>query len=325
MALPSSGELSLNEIHIEAGGSTGTECTINDTDIRALIGAASGSEMEFADWYGASSDSIGDDWDGTTGYTAQDYVSEESQVDVAQVVVNFNTNGTWYLREYDNGAQNTTNYNYTTGAPSSDGSNYEIKWVLVSGTAPSYSTSWTENTFLSLGTGRYLSQTDTVPNNTALSTVVDITIQKTGDSGSAVTNRITLQTDFQTGIAWGTTTYSITSVGIGSSNQAGLIMEIDGDTQQTNISGSWVAGQDWSTNPGGTTGSEYEIYWTKTSGIYPSTYPTENTWLPLSTQRQWSRGGGGSASSFGMTLKIRCYNQPASEVSRTVLIDQEVE
>ena len=34
MALPTSGTLTLNEIHIEAGGSSGTACTINDTDIR---------------------------------------------------------------------------------------------------------------------------------------------------------------------------------------------------------------------------------------------------------------------------------------------------
>ena len=41
MALPTSGTLTLNEIHIEAGGSSGTACTINDTDIRGL-NAASG-------------------------------------------------------------------------------------------------------------------------------------------------------------------------------------------------------------------------------------------------------------------------------------------
>ena len=34
MALQSSGAISLNEMHIEAGGSTGSNCTINDSDIR---------------------------------------------------------------------------------------------------------------------------------------------------------------------------------------------------------------------------------------------------------------------------------------------------
>ena len=54
MTLPSSGTLSLNAIHIEAGGSSGTSCSINDSDIRALIGKGSGASMSFHEWYGAS-------------------------------------------------------------------------------------------------------------------------------------------------------------------------------------------------------------------------------------------------------------------------------
>ena len=56
MALPSSGAINLNEIHVEAGGSSGTSCFINDSDIRALISKASEAQMDFADWYGASND-----------------------------------------------------------------------------------------------------------------------------------------------------------------------------------------------------------------------------------------------------------------------------
>lgn len=55
MALQSSGQISLNDIHVEAGGTTGTQAALNDSDIRALISASSASEMEFADFYGASS------------------------------------------------------------------------------------------------------------------------------------------------------------------------------------------------------------------------------------------------------------------------------
>lgn len=54
MALQSSGSISLNEIHIEAGGSSGTQASINDSDIRALIGKSSGATMSFSEWYGAS-------------------------------------------------------------------------------------------------------------------------------------------------------------------------------------------------------------------------------------------------------------------------------
>ena len=55
MALQSSGQISLNDIHVEAGGTTGTQAALNDSDIRGLISASSASEMEFADFYGASS------------------------------------------------------------------------------------------------------------------------------------------------------------------------------------------------------------------------------------------------------------------------------
>lgn len=54
MALQSSGAISLNEIHIEAGGTSGTTASINDSDIRNLIGKASGVTMSFSEWYGAS-------------------------------------------------------------------------------------------------------------------------------------------------------------------------------------------------------------------------------------------------------------------------------
>ena len=55
MALQSSGQITLDDIHVEAGGTTGTQASINDADIRGLVSATSGSEMQFSDWYGASS------------------------------------------------------------------------------------------------------------------------------------------------------------------------------------------------------------------------------------------------------------------------------
>lgn len=58
MALQSSGAISLNEIHIEAGGTTGTNCTINDSDIRDLISKSSGATMSFNEWYGASANDL---------------------------------------------------------------------------------------------------------------------------------------------------------------------------------------------------------------------------------------------------------------------------
>lgn len=58
MALQSSGAISLNDIHVEAGGTSGTQASINDSDIRALIGKSSGATMSFSEWYGASAETI---------------------------------------------------------------------------------------------------------------------------------------------------------------------------------------------------------------------------------------------------------------------------
>ena len=55
MPLPTSGAISLDQMHVEAGGSSGTNCAINNTDIRGLIGKSSGATMSFDEWHGASS------------------------------------------------------------------------------------------------------------------------------------------------------------------------------------------------------------------------------------------------------------------------------
>ena len=62
MALQTSGAISLNDIHVEAGGSSGTTASLNDTDIRGLtaasgrtINSTQGTQIDFADFYGATS------------------------------------------------------------------------------------------------------------------------------------------------------------------------------------------------------------------------------------------------------------------------------
>ena len=54
MPVQSSGQVSLNDLHIEAGGTTGTECSFNDSDIRGLISKDAASQMRMDEWYGAS-------------------------------------------------------------------------------------------------------------------------------------------------------------------------------------------------------------------------------------------------------------------------------
>ena len=54
MPLPSSGAISLNQIHVEAGGSSGTQAALNDSDIRDMIGKSSGAQNAFNEYYGVS-------------------------------------------------------------------------------------------------------------------------------------------------------------------------------------------------------------------------------------------------------------------------------
>ena len=56
MALQTSGSISLNDMHIEVGGTSGTTVSLNDSDIRALLGKASGAQSSFNEFYGASSE-----------------------------------------------------------------------------------------------------------------------------------------------------------------------------------------------------------------------------------------------------------------------------
>ena len=53
MTLQSSGTISLDQIHVEAGGTTSTQASIDNADIRALIGRSAGVTSSFSDFYGA--------------------------------------------------------------------------------------------------------------------------------------------------------------------------------------------------------------------------------------------------------------------------------
>lgn len=54
MTLQSSGQISLNDIHLELSGTTQTQVSLNDTDVRALISSTASTEVDFADFYGAT-------------------------------------------------------------------------------------------------------------------------------------------------------------------------------------------------------------------------------------------------------------------------------
>ncbi len=56
MATPASGAISLNQIHVEAGGASGTACTINDADIRLLAGVGNNATASFNTYYNRAAD-----------------------------------------------------------------------------------------------------------------------------------------------------------------------------------------------------------------------------------------------------------------------------
>ena len=55
MALQASGQISLDDLHVEAGGTSGTECSMNDADIRNIISKGDGSQNGLSEYYGQSS------------------------------------------------------------------------------------------------------------------------------------------------------------------------------------------------------------------------------------------------------------------------------
>ncbi len=52
MPLPSSGQITINQIHVEAGGGSGSQAAINDADIRSMIGKSSAAQNAFNEYYG---------------------------------------------------------------------------------------------------------------------------------------------------------------------------------------------------------------------------------------------------------------------------------
>jgi len=56
MGLQSSGAISLDDLHVEVGGTSGTTCSLNDADIRALIDVGSGAGQSIQQYYGQSSE-----------------------------------------------------------------------------------------------------------------------------------------------------------------------------------------------------------------------------------------------------------------------------
>ena len=58
MGLQSSGAISLDDLHVEVGGTSGTTCSLNDPDIRELIDAGDGEGQSIQQYYGQSAETL---------------------------------------------------------------------------------------------------------------------------------------------------------------------------------------------------------------------------------------------------------------------------
>ena len=56
MALQTSGAISLNDIHVEVGGTSNTLCSLNDADFRSLIGVGNNANQSLLLYYGKSNE-----------------------------------------------------------------------------------------------------------------------------------------------------------------------------------------------------------------------------------------------------------------------------
>ena len=68
MGTPASGTITLNEVHVEAGGSSGSQCSFNDSDIRSICNSSVGSQFSMSDMYERAADFS---FSGTTGANSQ--------------------------------------------------------------------------------------------------------------------------------------------------------------------------------------------------------------------------------------------------------------
>lgn len=121
MALQTSGQISLNDIHLELSGTSGTQVSMNDSDVRGLISKASGAQMAINEWYGASALTVLAGGTGTMGiYTrgtySPGYWGYQSTVSTGSLSL---TTGS-FAAAFGTGASNVHIYNEISGTITND-------------------------------------------------------------------------------------------------------------------------------------------------------------------------------------------------------------
>jgi len=146
MALQTTGAISLNDIHQEAGGTSGTTASVDDTDIRSLNEAAgktinntAGTQVSFSDFYGAS---------GIVVEISNGTFSDLAFDSTASVFIRLNSNGT--ISKDDGSLGNYTDTEWVSPTSTGIGSSYEVRATMTSGVTPS----GTFNSWIALSTNR---------------------------------------------------------------------------------------------------------------------------------------------------------------------------
>ena len=132
MALPTEGTLTLNQIHIEAGGSSGTACFLNDSDIRGLtpasgktINTTSGTAIEIGDFYGAAAETPINIPTTASNRIITKYATENLSGFGGADFYGYSSNGTGASLTNPNGGlafgSNISFYNFSANLGSSDG------------------------------------------------------------------------------------------------------------------------------------------------------------------------------------------------------------
>jgi len=76
MGTPASGTITLNEVHVEAGGSSGSQASFNDSDIRLISGSNQNTQFSMSDMYAKAADFVQSGTVGTGSVTfTQSYIS----------------------------------------------------------------------------------------------------------------------------------------------------------------------------------------------------------------------------------------------------------
>ena len=167
MAISGSGTLSLNEFHIEAGGTSGTTCSINDSDIRGMIDKGDGATMSFNEWYGASSYTgwalSGGTDGGTSGNFKYRYFNSSGQLNVQAVGTSDNANPDYII--IAGGASGGPQYDGSGGGGGGAGG-------YITGT---FAPSTTGNIAVTVGAGGSANQSPTDGNNSSISGVATAT------------------------------------------------------------------------------------------------------------------------------------------------------